>query len=540
MRCLGASQKQVLAIVFGRLGLLALLAGFVGSLIGYLAQTGLSAALVGMFNLSLPAASMWPWVAGLFTGFVTLIGFGLPAVLRIQNVPVLRVLRHDLNAPPPAVWLVLALALAAIGGLILWQASDLKLAIIVLAGTSATILLLVGAALLLLKFTAKLRQSTYGSWRFGLANIARHAEGSVVQMVAFGIGIMALLILAVVRVDVIQAWETSLPEDAPNHFLINIQANDLESVRGHIAAADVKEAELYPMVRGRLVKINDQDISPKDFETQRAQRLVQREFNLSWAETARSDNPIVAGNWWTPEQITQRLGSIEKGIAEELGVSLGDRLTYRVAGQEFEFEVSNFREVEWDSFRVNFFVVTTPIVLQEQPTTYITSFHLPENKNDLIINLVKNFPSITVFDIDALMTQIRGVMERAIVAVEYVFMFTLIAGLIVLYAAVTASGEQRKRENALLRTLGASKNQIRIGLAAEFITLGCLAGLLAATTAAAVGLSLSEIVFELDYQLNPWVWIFGILGGGLGIGLAGIVATNGILNHPPLAALREV
>jgi putative ABC transport system permease protein len=293
------------------------------------------------------------------------------------------------------------------------------------------------------------------------------------------------------------------------------------------------------MVRGRLVSIGDRAVGPEDYMEPRAQRLIAREFNLSWAEVLQEDNAIVAGRWWGPDTSDSRQFSVDVGIAQTLGIELGDTLRFQVAGEIAEAVVTSIRTIEWDSFNVNFFVVAPPGMLDQFPAQYITSFYADGDVSDLLVGTVRQFPSVTVLDVRALMDQVRSIMDRATLAVEFVFLFTLLAGLMVLYAAIEATHEERRREGAILRTLGARRGQVLRGIAAEFAGLGLLAGLLAAAAASALGLGLATQVFELDYQLNPWLWLVGAASGTIGVALAGLAGTRRVLNQAPLLVLRQ-
>jgi putative ABC transport system permease protein len=538
MRCLGASRAQVLGLYTLRLLWLGLLGSLLGTLIGLGAQEVLAQLLGQWFSAGLPPPGLRPVLTGLLTGPVVLLGFALPPVLRLGQVPPLRVLRRDLPMAPPSAWMVGGVAFTAMAGLMLWQAQDLKLALMVIGGTLGTVVVLGGVAWGLIGLLRRYRRGGGLGWRFGLAGLARRGISSVVQLTAIGLGIMALLLLAIVRVDLLESWERNLPEGAPNHFLINVQPDDVEPLRVLFAESGHAPPEFYPMVRGRLVSIGDRAVGPDDYANPRAQRLVSREFNLSWAEELQSDNDIVAGEWWGAGD-GDREFSVEAGIAETLGIRLGDTLRFQVGGELAEAVVTNLRSVEWDSFNVNFFVVAPPGVLDEFPAQYITSFYAEGDVSDLLVGAVRQFPSVTVLDVRALMDQVRSIMDRATLAVEFVFLFTLLAGLMVLYAAIEATHEERRREGAILRTLGARRGQVLRGIAAEFAGLGLLAGLLAAAAASALGLGLATQVFELDYQLNPWLWLVGAASGTIGVALAGLAGTRRVLNQAPLLVLRQ-
>lgn len=540
LRCLGADQSTVNRLFVGQVLMVGLSAGLVGVVAGYGAQSVLAALLGGLFPGSLPAPSLRPALAGLATGLLTLIGFALPALVRLRDVPPARVLRRDLAPLPPRGWLVFGSALATLMLLVLWQAGDAVLAAYALGGTAATVALLAGGAAALVAALRPLRRRVGVAWRYGMASIARRARASTLQLVAFGLGIMVLLLLTVVRGELLQGWRERLPPDAPNHFLINVQPEEAASVRRFLADRGVEQPTLYPMVRGRLVARNEAPVVPEDYAEGRARRLVEREFNLSWAASPQVDNRIVAGAWWTPAEHGQAVISVEEGIADTLGLRLGDRLTFRVAGEEVTARITSLRSVQWDSFRVNFFVVAPPGLLEGFPTTYVTSFHLPRERDDVLSELVRGYPSVTVLDVEALLERVRSILDQTAAAVQYVFLFTLLAGITVLVSAVQSTLDERRFEGAVVRALGGSRRQLLGSLVAEFATLGALAGLLAASAAAATGVALGRQVFGLGYWPGPELWIYGLCAGVLGVGLTGVLGTRRVLDHPPVESLRRV
>jgi putative ABC transport system permease protein len=541
LRCVGATEMLIVRLFLLELLALALLAGAAGLLVGYLAQYGLSGVLGQLLgNGELPAPSWQPILPALATGFVTLLGFGLPPLLRLREVPPLRVLRRDLGPVNPRLLALYGPAVAATLALLIWQAGEWRLALYVCAGVTGTVAALALAAWGLVQALGLLRGRVGVAWRFGLANIARRGSGSAVQVVALGLGLMALLMLTLVRTDLLANWRASLPADAPNHFLINIQPGEVAGVRAFLREHGLHDAELFPMVRGRLTAINERAVGPDDYDNPRAKRLVEREFNLSWTDRLQEDNRILAGRWWEPGDQGQGVASVETGLAKELGIAMGDTLRFQIAGQELQAKVVSLRSVEWDSFRANFFVVFPSGVLDHYPATWITSFHLPTGQKPLLADLVRQYPSVTVLDVDALMSKVREIMDRVIAAVEYVFLFTLAAGLVVLYAAIQATQDERRFESAVLRTLGARRAVVRQSLLAEFATLGLLAGILAATAATVLGYVLAARVFEFPYQWNPWIWPLGGGVGVLGVGLAGLLGARSALSHPPWRSLREL
>jgi putative ABC transport system permease protein len=360
-----------------------------------------------------------------------------------------------------------------------------------------------------------------------------------VQIVAFGLGFMVLLLLALVRNDLLRDWKASLPEGAPNYFMINIRPDEGEAVRAFFVERGLPPTELVPMVRARLVSIDGVEVGKLVFQSDRAKEFVEREANLTYTTRLRDDNRIVAGRWWKEGDGLGPRVSLEKDYAERLGIKLGDTLTYDVAGEAVSAQVTSLREVRWDSFQPNFFVVFSPGVLEQVAGTLITSVHLEPSQRPALVDLVKRFPEVTVIDIDALLGQVRSVMDKAALAVQYVFLFTLLAGLMVLLAAVQATRDERRYESAMLRTLGASRKVVFQGVAAEFAVLGVLAGLLAATGATVAGYFLADGVFNLKYAPDPWVWLVGIVGGALLVGTAGVLAARSVVTQPPMTTLRQ-
>ncbi len=543
LRCLGARQGQINRLFLWQLSLLGLLAGAIGSLLGFAAQGVLAALLGPLFVVSLPPASPMPVLMGLAVALGGLLGFALPPVMQLKSVPTLRVLRRELGGLRPASAGSYLLGLAALAVLVAWQAGDMPLALSMIAGIAATALVLWLGASVLVRLLRRLPRRGQVAWRFGLVNLSRRPAASVAQVMAFGLGLMVLLLLGVVRDDLLDAWAGRLPADAPNRFVINIQPDQLAGVQAFFRDTGLPEAEFHPMVRARLVAIEGKPVSAAGYRDERAQNLVEREFNLSWADQLQVDNKIVAGRWWQVDAQGQVADaaqfSVEEGIARTLGIGLGDRLSYDIAGQTVTAPVTSLRSVQWDSFRANFFVLSPPGLLQDYPASYITSFFLDPQRAARLDALVKRFPNLTVIDVSALMNQIRAIIERVVLAVEYVFLFTLAAGLTVLYAAIQSSLDERLRENAVLRALGARRSRLWQSLASEFVTLGALAGLLAAALASMLGYVLATQVLELEYTVNFWLWLLGPLLGGLGVGLAGLLGTRRVVSSPPLVVLRQ-
>ncbi|HEX7954136.1 MAG TPA: FtsX-like permease family protein, partial [Burkholderiales bacterium] len=534
----GAGQGLILALHVLQFIVIGLLAGAIGCAVGFACQFVLALVLAPVVSVTLPAPGLRPLVQGMAAGFVMLLGFALPPLIALRKVPTLRVLRRDLGTPNPAGLSAYVLGLGAICALVLWQAQELRLGLYVLGGVLATAAACAVLTLLVLQLLSRLGRRAGLNWRFGLANLRRHRAGSVVQVTALGLGLMALILLTLVRADLVDNWRNSLPADAPNRFLVNIQPDQLPAVSQFFSARGVTPPRLFPMVRGRLVEINGKPVSSRNYVEDRARRLVDREFNLSWTQTMQPDNVIVAGRWFAAADAGKPLLSVEEGIATTLGLKLGDALTYDIAGTRLTARIASLRKVEWDTFRVNFFVVAPPGVLEKFPASYVTSLYLPLGQSTLMDGLVKRFPNLLVIDVAAILAQVQRIMNQVVQAIEFVFLFSIAAGLLVLFAALGSTHDERQFDAAVMRTLGASGRQLRAVQAAEFALIGALAGLIAALGATAIGYVLAQKVLNLPYAINPWVWLAGLVIGAAGVTLAGLLGTAKVLRTPPMQVFR--
>jgi len=539
MRCLGATQPLILRLHVQQFAVLGVAASVLGCVLGLAGQAVLAALLAPLVGVTLPAPGPQPVLQGFAAGFVLLLGFALPPIFALRRVPTLRVLRRDLGLPDTAGWLGYLAGIAALAGLILWEAQDAQTGWYVLAGALATMLALGLATLGLLAVLAQIGRRAPFAWRFGLANLRRRRFGTVTQAVALGIGMLALILLTLVRSDLLSSWRQTLPPDAPNRFLVNIQPDQVDDIRAFFGEQGYPAPTLHPMIRGRLVAINDKPVSSADFIEDRAKRLVDREFNLSWAERAQVDNVMVAGRWWSADGRGQPQFSVEEGIAQTLGIGIGDRLRYDIAGTTFEAPVTSLRRVQWDSFRVNFFVVAPPGVLEAYPASYVTSFHLPAARGAMMDRLVERFPNLLVIDVASVMAQVQRIMDQLVKAVEFVFLFGLLAGLVVLFAAISATHDERVFDAAVLRTVGATGRQMLAAQAAEFVVIGALAGLLASIGASVLGYAIATRIIGVPYTIDPWVWAVGLLGGIAGVTAAGLLGTRRILRTPPMEIFRS-
>ena len=539
MKSMGAAQRLVLAISVLELLAIAIIAGVCGALIGYAAQEGIAYLLRDLVRGELPRPSLSAGWIGLMTSILILIGFALPPLLQLRKVPPARVLRRNLEPPPLRYAVVYGTAIAALGALLFWLVRDEKLLGYVAAATAVTFVVLIAAGWVLVRSLSALRGSVGVSWRYGMANIARRGRDSVIQIVAFGLGLMVLLLLAVVRNDLMHQWRASLPANAPNYFMINIRPDQTMAVRDFFAQRAIQPPELVPMIRARLTQINATPVTQLSLTNERAKDFLEREANLTWAQAMQRDNKIVAGEWWREGDGGGPRVSVEIELAKSLGLKVGDTLTYDIAGELVDAKVTSFREVQWDSFRPNFFMVFSPGTLDDSTGTYITSVHIAQQQRRMLLDFSRQFPEVTAIDLDAILTQVRGVMDKASLAVQYVFAFTLLAGITVLLAAIQATRDERRYESAMLRTLGASRRVVLQGVAAEFTTLGILSGTLAAVGATAAGYFLATRLFNLEYTFSFAVWGIGLVAGALLVGVSGTLATRSVVNHPPVATLRS-
>jgi len=538
MRCLGLAQSDIFWLFALEFVVIGVAACVVGVLLGYAAHFALLAALGSLIKTSLPFPSLLPALQGGAVGLVLLMGFALPPLVQLRSVPPLRVLRKDIGLPTGRSSLGYLVGLAGFLLLLLWSSNDLKIGSVTAGGFAGGLLVFALAAWGVLQLLAPLRSMTGKlgiSWRFAIAAVQRRPVATIVQLVSLAVGLMALLLLTVTRTDLVSAWRSAAPPDAPNRFVINVQPDQVPAVTQRLKDGGI-DAELHPMIRGRLIKVNGNAVGPENYTEDRAQRLVDREFNLSYAKDAPGHNRITSGAWFRDG--SDEL-SIEEGIAKTLGLKLGDQLTFDIAGEAVTARATSLRKVNWDSMRANFFVLMPPSLLADKPASFITAFHLPENKAALTGDLVREFPNLTVIDTTAVFRQVQAVLDQVIAAVEFLFIFTLAAGVLVLYSALAASRDERVREAGLLRALGASRQQLSRAQLAELACIGALAGLLAAIGASAIGWALAKFAFEFEYTISPWVFAAGVGGGAFCALAGGYLGLRGVLKTPPLATLRE-
>jgi len=550
MKSLGATSGRIMSMYTSNLLLLAALATVVGWALGWLIQQGFFAILVGLFDISAaPAMSLRPFVIGAITALVCLLAFALPPLLALQGISPLRVIRRDIDSGGTSDMLSYGLGVGGIGLLMYWYSGSLQLTLAVLAGVALTFLIVGTLAWYLLRGGSMVGMQAGSVWRLALASMRRRGLQNAVQAVIFSLAIMLLLMLALVRSSLIEEWQVQLPKGTPNHFLINVAEHEVAAVDAVLSENALSKEKLYAMVRGRLVAVNRMaareyvqslgQLPEQDSTAGNRGGELDRGTNLSWSETIPPGNKLLQGQWWQPGSEAAEL-SIEASIAERYGIKLGDELTFQIGSEQLVVTTTSIREVDWGSMQPNFFMMLPPALLRQYPATYITSFYLPLDKKLFLNQFLRQFPTITVIEMDAMIVQIRSIISQVSRAIELVLGLIIVSGLLVLVASVQASLDSRFQESAILRTLGAGRKLVLGSLVIEFSALGLLAGFLAAISAELSVLGLQEYLLDMEFVLHPWVWVTGPLVGAVLIGSAGYITCRKVINTPPIEVLREL
>ena len=536
MKSLGATSAAINRLYGRSLLLLGGLATGVGCLLGWAIQ----ALFFQLFAEQLPVqpgpGGIRPYAIGSATSLICLLCFAWPPLRRLGQASPLRVLRRDAPLENRRTLADYSLGLVAVTLLMWWYSGDWKLTLAVLAGLAITVLLGLGLAFSLLKGGRLVGMSAGSIWRLALAGLQRRGTANALQVVIFAMAIMLLLVLLLVRTSLIDEWQTQLPEDTPNHFMINIGPEDVQAVDQMLRKENITSDALYPMIRGRIMAVNGIEL-PRTDDRQQGRR--QRESNFTWSDTLPADNVLLAGQWWSPDT-DEALVSLEQGFAERLGVEVGDTVQFLVGSQPLEATVSSIRALEWQSMRPNFFLIFPPRLLAPYPATFMTSFHLDPAHKVFLNRFIRRFPTVTVIEMDIVVEQIRTIVNQVSAAIELVLAVILAAGGLVLVAGVQASVDARMHESAILRALGARRNLILGGLLIEFATLGLFAGLLATVAAELSVYMLQSWVMDMSYAPSPWVWPVGIGSGMVLIGGLGVFSCRKVVSSPPVALLREL
>ena len=557
LRCMGCRQRDIVVIYLIQLLLLALAGGLIGNGLGWLAQAGLLAAIATLLPENIAPAQWSTFHSGLMLAFVVLIGFTLPSVLRLKSISPQRVLRNDLAPLPVSARLVYGGAATLVAAMMWYYTGNLVLTLGMISGAAAVLgiaaLLLAALFRLLNKLLPRLPVNMPFISRAGIRNLVRRRREATVQTMAFGLTIMAMLVVVFIRTELIGDWQGAIPDDAPNHFVLNIQKSESAAYARYLAHHGISGGDLYPVVRGRLTRLNGKPMVARVSKEEGGEgdahdESLQRDLNLTWSATLPPDNEIVAGRWW-PEAIgatgatDEPLASVESELAERLNINLGDRLTLFTGEQEWQARVSSIRRVQWDNFKPNFYLILNPGALDHLPATWINSFHLAGEDKSKLVGLVKRFPSITLLEVDAILNQVKGIINQVTLAVEAILGFVLAAGVVVTLAAIKASMNERMREGALLRTLGAERGMLRQTQWSEFAGMGLLSGMFGVFGAEIINAILYRWVFELPDKITwtPawWAWLVVPFVCAALIGFAGVAGSRRVLQQSPLASLRR-
>ena len=539
LRCLGLSRRETLWLFSLQLAMLGLLASVTGALLGWLAQLGLFALLHDLLPTDVPPGGVMPALAGMGTGLVALAGFALPPLAALGRVPPLRVLRRDILPIPASTWTVYGAALLALG-LIMWRMSlDLVLTFALLGGGVIAALILGSLLLLGLKGLRRGLARASLPWRLGLGQLLRQPLAAAGQALAFGLILLSMALIALLRGELLDTWQSQLPKDAPNYFALNILPTDKDTFGARLHELQAHAAPIYPVVPGRLISINGEPVQEIVTKDSSGDKAVQRDLSLTWAADLPEGNELTAGQWWSAQPPQGVPGvSVEAKVAESLKLKLGDHLVFTVAGVNREAQVTSLRSINWDNFQPNFFMIFQPGTLQDLPTTYLTSFYLAPGHDTQIIELSRSFPAVTILPIDALLEQLRSILAQVTIAIEYVLLFVLAAGMTVLFSGLQSTLDERIRQGALLRALGAERQLLIKARRIEFGLLGATSGLLAALGAELVSLVLYRYAFDLPWHPHPWLLLLPVLGAVM-VGGAGVFGTRRALNASPLTVLRE-
>lgn len=538
LRCLGCRQAEIIRLYVYQFLVLGALASAAGCLLGWLGQMGLFYLLKPLLPLQLANPGWLAVVFGFVTGMSILLGFALPPLLRLRRVSPLRVLRRELEPLPTQAWLIYAVAIGVMALLVWRYSNDWQMTASIIG---VGLLVLLGFALLiagLLRLLGKWLPRLSLTWRFGMQGLIRNRSACVSQILAFSVTLAAMSLSFSVRHDLIEQWRQQLPENAPNHFVLNIIPEKLSRFEQDLQRDGVVSSRFYPIVRGRLVAINDEAVQKRVSKDSRGEAATQRDLSLTWAAGLPEDNVITAGESWRGNQAGWV--SVEQKLAESLNIGVGDRLLFTVGSAQVSAKVLNIRSLQWDTMKPNFYMVFSPGTLDKFPTTYLTSFYLPDAQKSLLNQLVKAYPAITVLEVDQILKQFKNILKQLTQAINLLLSFALLAGFMVLFAAVYASLDKRIYEGALMRTLGALRGWLRKTHLIEFGLIGALSGVLAAVIAQTVSYVLYTHVMHIPFQASLWIWLVLPLVGTVSVGLAGYWGVREVVNQSPMRVLRRL
>ena len=539
MKSFGAQKRFVLNTIAIQLGMIGVVGVFFGSLFGFLVEGIISNLLTDLFVSDLPKPGFKTLMIGMLAALILLPGFAFSSLLQLSNTSPMRVLRKNVNPSPPSEIIVGIIALISLSVLLYYFVRDITLLSIIVSGMSVISVLLFYLGQFMAKALGQLRGGAGASWRYGLANVSRRGKDSAIQIVAFGLALTALLLLTFIRTDLLTEWKKALGEGTPNYFLINIQPSQKEGIKEILESSDSVAPDFVPLIRARMTEINGESVQERVYPEERGSWLANREANLSFAKKMNPNNKIINGTWWEENYDGSPLVSIEESAADDMGVQIGDELTFLIAGEKITAKISSIREVDWNSFSPNFFLVFSERALESFPASFISSMYIEEGDTDILRELQINFPTVSVVDLDPILEQVRQIIEKISIAIQIVFLFTLIAGVTVLFSAVHSTIDERRFESALLRAVGMKKKNVLVSLLSEFSAIGLAAGVLAATGSSILAWQIASRLFEITYIFNLSLWVLGISSG---VGLVcsfGYLASRKAIESPPINVLRN-
>lgn len=545
MKSLGATSAKIdflYLIVFVVIGIVATL---IGCGVGWVSQLGVVKLLAPFIPVALPDPGLRPFLVGAITGFVCLLAFALPPILKLRAISPIRVLRRDLGNQKMQDAVTWIFGICGSWLLMWWYSQDLKLTMLIFSGGALAVLLLGGVAWFLLRTGRVLGMQAGSVWRLALAGMQRRGQENTLQILVFGLAIMLLLILVLVRTALIDEWKAQIPDKAPNHFVINIAPEEVAPINAMLSGYQLRSQPLYPMISGKIVEVNGK--SSRELDAMREAELGEQHGpraastrNLTWMQSLPEDNRIVAGQWWADDYQGEALVSIERDLALANSFNVGDELKFAIRDSELNARIASIRSVKWDNMKPNFYIIFSPGALDDFPSTYITSFFLEKDQKLFLNKLLREYPTITVLEVDVIIEQIQTIINQVTLAVELVLALIIVSGGLVLLASIQASMDERFHQHAILRTLGASRKLVMGSLLVEFSVLGFFAGILATLGAEVTVYGLVTEIFELEYTIHPWLWLLGPLIGTLMIGILGTLATRRVVQIPPMTILREL
>jgi putative ABC transport system permease protein len=538
LRCLGMKQNEILRLYGCQFVFLGILASGVGCFLGWFVQLALFRLLRNLLPQQVANPGLFALFFGFIVGIAVLLAFALPPLLRLKQVSPLRVLRRELEPLPTSAWLVYGLAFGMIGMLIERYTQDLLMTATILGVGSIALIVLGLLVFWLLRLARKFLPHLNLTWRFGLRGIINKTQASVGQVLAFSITLVAMVLSFTVRTDLIDNWEKQLPDNAPNHFALNIFPDQQQAFKQLMVENGIASSQFFPVVRGRLVKINNTPVQQVVSKDSQGENATHRELSLTWANELPDENKITAGQWWQTKQAG--LVSVEQKLAESLKIKLHDQLTFTVGSQQIDATVVSIRALDWDTMRPNFYMIFSPGTLDAYPSTLITSFYLPETQKHVLNTLVKKYPGTTILEVDRILKQFKTILTQLTQAINYLLYFSLLAGFTVLFAAVYSTLDNRIQEGAIIRTLGAKRSFLTKIHLIEFSLLGLIAGLLTVVISEVLIYSLYAKVMHIDYHPNYYLWLLMPVLGSLCVGLAGYSGIRHVVNKSPVIVLREL